>query len=84
MSIEVLREVKVRTNLDPDFRVQLLKSPLKFLQDFDLTEDEKRQIILPNFSWLEEHKLAAMSYPESEDAFTLLWRDGDTSTNQSH
>jgi atypical dual specificity phosphatase len=76
LSIEVLREVKVRANLDPDFRMQLLKSPLKFLQDYDLTEDEKRQVILPNFSWLEEHKLAAMSYPESEDAFTLLWRMG--------
>ena len=76
MSIEVLQQVKVRANLDPNFREQLLKSPLKFLQDFDLTEDEKRQVILPNFSWLVEHKLAAMSYPESEDAFTLFWRIG--------
>ncbi len=76
MSIEVLREVKVRANLDPDFRGQLLKGPLKFLQNYDLTEDEKRQVILPNFSWLEEHKLAAMSYPESEDAFILLWQMG--------
>jgi len=74
LTIEVLRQVKVRANLDPDFRVQLLKSPLKFLQDYDLTEDEKRQVILPNFSWLVEHKLAAMSYPESEDAFTILWK----------
>jgi atypical dual specificity phosphatase len=74
MSIEVLRQVKVRANLDPNFRMHLLKSPLKFLQDYDLTEDEKRQVILPNFSWLVEHKLAAMSYPESEDAFALLWR----------
>jgi hypothetical protein len=38
MSIEVLREVKLRANLDPDFRGQLLKSPLKFLQDYVLTE----------------------------------------------
>ena len=76
MSIEVLRQVKVRANLDPDFRVHLLKSPLKFLQDYDLTEDEKRQVILPNFSWLVEHKLAALSYPESEDAFTLVWKMG--------
>jgi atypical dual specificity phosphatase len=76
MSIEVLRQVKVRANLEPGFREQLLKSPLKFLQNYDLTEDEKRQIILPNFSWLVEHKLAAMSYPESEDAFTLLWKMG--------
>jgi atypical dual specificity phosphatase len=76
LSIEVLREVKVRANLDPDFRGQLLKSPLKFLQNYDLTEDEMRQIIIPNFSWLEENKLAGMSYPESEDTFTLLWRIG--------
>ena len=76
MSIEVLRQVKVRANLDPDFRGQLLKSPLKFLQDYDLTEDEKREVILPNFSWLVEHKLAALSYPESEDAITLLWKMG--------
>lgn len=76
MSIEVLQEVKVRANLDPAFRGQLLKSPLKFLQDYDLTEDEKRQVILPNFSWLEKHRLAAMSYPESEDAFTFLCQMG--------
>jgi atypical dual specificity phosphatase len=53
-----------------------LKGPLKFLQDYDLTEDEKREVILPNFSWLVEHNLAALSYPESEDAFTLLWKMG--------
>jgi atypical dual specificity phosphatase len=76
MSIDVLHQVKVRANLEPGFREQLLKSPLKFLQDYDLTEDEKRQIILPNFSWLVEQKLAAMSYPDSEDAFTFLWKIG--------
>ncbi len=76
MSIEVLRQVKVRANLESGFREQLLKSPLKFLQDYELTDDEKRQVILPNFSWLEEYKLAALSYPESEDAFTLLWKMG--------
>ncbi len=76
MSIEVLRLIKVRANFEPAVRKQLTKSPLKFLQDYDLTEDEKRQIILPHFSWLVENKLAALSYPESEDAFTLLYRIG--------
>jgi len=76
MSIEVLRLIKVRVNLEPTFRIQLMKSPLKFLQDYDLTEDEKRQIILPHFSWLVENKLAALSYPESGDAFTLLYKRG--------
>ena len=44
MSIEILSQVKVRANLDPDFRGRLLKSPLKFLQDYELTDDEKRQV----------------------------------------
>ena len=76
MSIEVLRLLKVRATLEPAFREQLMRSPLKFLQEYDLTEDEKRQIILPHFSWLVENKLAALSYPEPEDAFTLLYRIG--------
>jgi len=76
MSIEVMRLIKVRANLEPAFSEQLMKSPLKCLQGYDLTGDEKRQIILPNFDWLLENKLAAMAYPESEDAFTLLYRIG--------
>ncbi len=72
MSIEVLRHIKVRANLEPGFREQLMRGPLQFLQEYDLTEDEKRQVILPNFGWLFENKLAAMSYPQSEDAFSLL------------
>lgn len=76
MSIEVLRLIKVRANLEPAFREQLMRSPLHFLQEYDLTEEEKRQIILPNFGWLFENQLAAMAYPESEDAFTLLYRIG--------
>jgi len=76
MSIEVLRQIKVRANFEPAFREQLLKSPLRFLREYDLTEDEKTQIVLPHFSWLVEQKLAALSYPESEDAFTLLWKLG--------
>src|SRR6266478_6373729 len=76
MSIEVLRLIKVRAKFEPAFREQLMRSPLQFLQEYDLTEDEKRQIILPNFGWLFENKLAAMAYPESEDAFTLLYQIG--------
>src|SRR5438067_2206721 len=76
MSIEALRLIKVRAHLEPAFRAQLMKSPLKVLQEYDLTEDEKRQVILPNFDWLFENKLAAMAYPELEDAFTLLYRMG--------
>lgn len=76
MSIEVMRFVKARAHLEPAFRAQLMSNPWQFLQEYDLTEDEKRQIILPNFSWLFENKLAAMPYPESEVAFTLLHEMG--------
>lgn len=76
MSIEELRHIKVRAHLESAFREQLMSNPWQFLQEYDLTEDEKRQIILPNFSWLFENKLAAMPYPESEDAFTLLYEKG--------
>jgi len=76
MSTEALQLIKVRTYLEPAFRAQLMSNPLQFLQEYDLTEDEKRQIILPNFGWLFENKLAAMAYPQSEDAFTLLYEIG--------
>ena len=76
MSIEALQLIKVRTYLEPAFRAQLMSNPLHFLQEYDLTEDEKRQIILTNFGWLFENKLAAMAYPQSEDAFTLLYEIG--------
>lgn len=76
MSIEVLRLIKAKANLEPRFREQLMRRPLQFLQEYDLTEDEKCQIILPNFGWLFENKLAALAYPQSEDAFTLLFQMG--------
>lgn len=76
MSIETMRLIKVRANFEPTFKEQLLKSPLQFLSAYDLTEDEKRQIIVPHFSWLEIGRLAALSYPESDDAFTVLWDMG--------
>lgn len=76
MSIEVLQLIKVRAQFEQAVREQIMKSPLKFLQEYDLTEDEKTQIILPHFSWLVENQLAALSYPESEDALTLLWKMG--------
>ena len=76
MSAEVMRFVKARAHLEPEFRAQLMSNPWQFLQEYDLTGDEKRQIILPNFSWLIENTLAAMPYPESEVAFTLLHEMG--------
>ncbi len=76
MSVETLRLIKVTATLEPAFRTQLMKSPLHFLQAYDLTDDEKQDIILPHFGWLVQNQLAALSYPESDDAFILLHKIG--------
>lgn len=76
MSAEVMRFVKARAHMEPEFRAQLMSNPWQFLQEYDLSEDEKREIILPNFSWLNENRIAAMPYPQSEVAFTLLYEMG--------
>lgn len=41
-------------------------------KDFDLTEDEKIHLILPNFGWLIEDRLAGTSRPRAHDAFSML------------
>ena len=76
MSIEVMRLIKVRAQLEPDVKEHMRNAPLNFLRDYDLTEDEKKRIILPHFDWLIPNKIAALSYPESQDAFALLYKSG--------
>jgi hypothetical protein len=76
MSLEVLRLLKGRATFEPAFREQLMRSPLKFLQEYDLTGEEKRRNSFSHLSWWIENQLAAMSYPESEDPFTPLSQRG--------
>ena len=64
MSVDVFQELKIRAQLDPVVRRNLAAHPLQFLANFDLSFDEKRQIILPHFSWINENRLAAMSFPD--------------------
>ena len=76
MSTEVMQRIKVRVQLEADVREHMRNAPLDFLRHYDLTEDEKKQIILPHFDWLETNRIAALSYPESQDAFILLHQSG--------
>ena len=76
MSVTVFQELKVRTQLDPVVRRKLAAYPLQFLADFDLSFDEKRQIVLPQFSWILEERLAAMPFPLTEDAYVVLQQLG--------
>ena len=54
------------------FRQQLCAAPLALLGDYDLTDDEKLQVVVPNFSWLIEGRLTGVSRPRSEDALAAL------------
>lgn len=76
MSGNVLQELKIRARLDPVLRRKLASYPLQFLANFDLTFDEKRQIVLPRFSWVLEDRLAAMPFPSTEDAYVMLQQLG--------
>ena len=76
MSVNVFQELKVRAQLDPIVRRKLIAYPLQFLANFDLSFDEKRQIVLPRFSWILEESLAAMPFPSTEDAYALLQQLG--------
>ena len=76
MSVTVFQELRIRAQLDPVVRRKLAAYPLQFLADFDLSFDEKRQIVLPQFSWILEDKLAAMPFPLTEDAYVVLQQLG--------
>ena len=76
MSLKVFQELKIRTQLDPVVRRKLAAYPLQFLANFDLSFDEIRHIVIPHFSWIIEDRLAAMSYPSTEDAYIVLQQVG--------
>ncbi len=76
MSYEMMQLLMERVDQDADFRQQIRIAPWPTLSEYDLTEKEKQQLILPNFSWLIEHKLAGVSRPWSEDALIILKAQG--------
>lgn len=76
MSNKAFQELRIRAQLDPVVRRKMAASPLRFLADFDLSFDEKRQLALPKFSWVLEGKLAAMPFPATEDAYVVLQQLG--------
>lgn len=76
MSKNVFQELKIRSQLDPVVRRKMAAYPLQFLANFDLSFDEKRQLVLPRFSWIREGWLAAMPFPATEDAYVVLQQLG--------
>ena len=72
MSYEAMQAIRDRMHQDQAFRQQLYSDPLAALSDYDLTEEEKHRLVLPNFRWLIENRIAGVSYPRSEAALALL------------
>ena len=72
----IFQELRIRAQLDPVVRRKLAAYPLQFLANFNLSFDEKRQIVLPRFSWIIEARLAAMPFPSTEDAYVMLQQLG--------
>ncbi|GAC1565723.1 MAG: hypothetical protein NVS3B14_04440 [Ktedonobacteraceae bacterium] len=73
---KIFQELKIRAQLDPVVRRKLASYPLAFLAGFDLSFDEKQQLVLPRFSWIIDDRLAAMPFPLTEDAYVLLQQLG--------
>ena len=76
MSAKVFQELRIRAQLDPVVRRKMITHPLQFLANFDLSFDEKRRIIVPQFTWVLKHELAAMPFPATEDAYVVLQQLG--------
>jgi atypical dual specificity phosphatase len=76
MSEQIVRLIKERLRQDPVFREALIASPVRVLQAYALTEEEKQYFVVPNFRWVSEQRLAGVSYPRSEDALGWLHRLG--------
>ena len=72
MSHEVYQRLRVSARFDPVVRRKMMTNPAQFLQDYDLTEEERNSMILPQFDWLIENRLAAMPYPQTRDAYLVL------------
>lgn len=76
MTAEVLQQVTERLTHDAAFQETFSHHPLAALAAYDLTDEEQRTLILPNFSWLLDHELAGMALPRTNDALALLPRLG--------
>ncbi len=69
---KIFQELSIRAQLDPVIIRKMRAYPLRFLSQFDLSFEEIRRLVLPGFSWIFENKIAAMGFPTSEDAYTVL------------
>jgi atypical dual specificity phosphatase len=71
-----MQAVIERLRGDREFRRQLYTSPRAMLAAYDLTDDERLRLMLPNFSWVLPGQLAGAARLASTDALDALHRCG--------
>ncbi len=67
-----IQAILERARHDLEFRNLFLARPLEALAEYDLTQEQMLNFILPNFSWVIEGKLAGMARPNTEEALKAL------------
>lgn len=72
MEDALIRQIRQRAREDEEFQRQLRSAPRQALREYPLAEATVRRFILPNFSWVIEHRLAGLGRPGTEDALALL------------
>jgi atypical dual specificity phosphatase len=73
---ETVARILDRARREPAFRERLTSAPLEAVREYDLTEAERRWLVLPNFGWLLEGQLAGSARPLSADALEALYAAG--------
>lgn len=72
MADEVVMAIYQRVREDEAFQKLFLTNPLEALKDYSFSEEQQLKLILPNFSWIVEGKLAGLARPYSPEAFAAL------------
>ncbi len=72
MTDTVVAAIRERIRSDAAFREQVRSAPLPALAGYDLTDEERLQFVLLNFSWMVAGQVAGMARPRSAEAFAAL------------
>jgi atypical dual specificity phosphatase len=73
---EAVTRILDRARREPAFRERLAADPAEAAREYDLTDSERRWLVLPNFSWLLEGEVAGSSRPQSARALAALHAAG--------
>lgn len=73
---EAISRILDRARREPAFREHLATAPLEAVRGYELTEAERRWLVLPNFGWLLDGEVAGSARPQSAAALAALHAAG--------